>query len=405
MNFPYYIGIHIYGFLISIAALFNAKAKKRMLGQRQVFPLLEKALSKESKYIWFHAASLGEFEQGRPVMEALRKEYHEYKILLTFFSPSGYEVRKNYNGADVVCYLPLDTPTNAKRFLDLVNPVKIIFIKYEFWPNLLNYCRKRKIPTYVISATFRKSQLFFKWYGRNYANILKSFEKLFVQDEHSRILLDSINITNVEVTGDTRFDRVLEIAEKCEPIPVIESFKNNKKLIVVGSSWPKDEELIFQYLQQNKDVKVIIAPHEIHEEHLLDIESKISVSTIRYSKADPEKLIEARCLLIDNIGMLSSIYQYGDIAYIGGGFGVGIHNVLEAAVFNIPVVFGSNYGKFKEARDLILLGGGFSISDNAELQSTLDWMLLHKDAGKIAGNYVRQKKGSTQKIIKGIFVK
>lgn len=405
MNFSYYIGIHIYGFLISLASLFSAKAKKRLIGQQQVFSLLEKSLLNNdgASCVWFHAASLGEFEQGRPVIEALKKVQPTCKILLTFFSPSGYEVRKNYNGADIVCYLPLDTPRNAKRFIDLVNPSKIIFIKYEFWPNFLSYCKKRKIPTYVISATFRKSQLFFKWYGWGYAKMLKSFESLFVQDENSKELLKRIDIQNVVVAGDTRFDRVLEIAETRKNLPLIEVFKDNKQLIVVGSSWPKDEELIYQYIQYNEQVKLIIAPHVLSVDHLHEIESKIGVSIHRYSSAKNDELKTARCLLIDNMGMLSSIYSYADIAYIGGGFGVGIHNVLEAAVYNIPVVFGPNYQRFNEAKELLILGGGFSVSDYSELLSSFDWLLVHKDAGQIAGDYVRQRKGATEKIVQGIF--
>ena len=406
MRFSYYIAIHIYSLLISIASLFSSKAKKRLSGQQQVFSLLEKSLIKNSdtKYVWFHAASLGEFEQGRPVIEALKKIHPEYQILLTFFSPSGYEVRKNYNDADLVCYLPLDTPRNAKRFVDLVKPAKIIFIKYEFWPNFLNYCKKKNIPVFVISATFRKSQMFFKWYAWAYANILKSFDCLYVQDEHSRILLESINVSNVIVAGDTRFDRVSEITENSKVMPLIETFKNKQKLIVVGSSWPKDEELIYKYLKDTKErLKIIIAPHEIHESHLKDIESKLPVSTVRFSNASPDELINARCLLIDSIGILSSIYKYADIAYIGGGFGVGIHNILEPSAFRIPVVFGPNYAKFKEARDLIVLGGGFSVVDYIELNSTFDWLLIHREAGDIGGDYVQQKRGATQKIIEGIF--
>jgi 3-deoxy-D-manno-octulosonic-acid transferase len=405
MNFSYYIGIHIYGLLISIASLFSSKAKKRLIGQQQVFSLLESSLLNKAgaSCIWFHAASLGEFEQGRPVMEALKKSNPACIILLTFFSPSGYEVRKNYNGADIVCYLPLDTPRNVKRFVDLVKPAKIIFIKYEFWPNFLSYCKKKQIPTYVISATFRKSQLFFKWYGWAYAKILKSFDTIYLQDETSRKLLKSIAVTNVVVAGDTRFDRVLEIAESKKNLPLIEDFKDNKQLIVMGSSWPKDEELMYQYMQKNLDVKLVIAPHVLSFDHLNEIESKVGVPIVRYSCANTNELKAARCLLIDNIGMLSSIYNYADIAYIGGGFGNGIHNILEAAVYNIPVVFGPNHQRFNEANELIILGGGFSVSDYSELHSAFDWLLIHKDAGRIAGDFVRQRKGATEKIIQGIF--
>ena len=405
MRVVYHIGIYFYGILISVASLFNAKAKKRFLGQQQVFSQLKSFLEKRDNnfLVWFHAASLGEFEQGRPIMERLREKHPEYTILLTFFSPSGYELRKNYNGADWVCYLPLDTARNAKRFVELVNPAKVIFIKYEFWPNFLSYCKKKQIPTYIVSASFRESQLFFKWYGFPYAKLLKAFDIIFVQDEQSRALLDTIQVNNVVVAGDTRFDRVAQIAENHKPLPLLQRFKNKHKLIVVGSSWPKDEELLCVYINETETGKFVIAPHEIHESHLAQIEANISVPTVRFSQATPEAFDTARCLLIDNIGMLSSIYKYADIAYIGGGFGVGIHNVLEAAVYNIPVVFGPNCQKFKEARDLIKLGGGFAVSDFVELQSTLDWLLLHPDAGTIAGGYTQQQKGATAKIIQAIF--
>lgn len=395
----------MYAILIFIASFFNDKAKKRLEGQRQVFFFLKNNLSKDhnDKFIWFHAASLGEFEQGRPIMERLRSTHPEFKIILTFFSPSGYEVRKNYAGADLVCYLPLDTPSNVKRFMNLVKPQKAIFIKYEFWPNFLMYCKKHRIPTYVVSANFRPDQLFFKWYGVKYANILKSFEYLFVQDAESKKLLNKIGVHKVEIAGDTRFDRVLEIASQKKDLPLVASFKAASKLIVAGSSWPKDEDLLLQYIKENPQYKLLLAPHEIGEDHLAEIEAKAEISTVRYSKASMDDIANSSCLIIDNIGMLSSVYQYADVAYIGGGFGVGIHNILEAAVYGIPVVFGPNYEKFREARELINQGGAFSITEYWQLQSTLDWLLLGSDAGEKARKYVETNTGATEQIVSLVF--
>ena len=406
MKIPYLLGLKVYGVLIAFASLFNEKAKKRFEGQRKIFSFLSENIDAKSneKYVWFHAASLGEFEQGRPMMEKLRKSYPEYKILLTFFSPSGYEVRKNYEGADLVCYLPLDIPSNVKRFLNLVKPEKVIFIKYEFWPNFLLYCKKHNIPTYVVSANFRADQIFFKWYGARYASVLKAFKKIFVQDQDSKTLLESIGVKDVEIAGDTRFDRVIEIAEAKKDLPLVKSFKGENKLIIAGSSWPKDEDLLIQYLADNDNVKMLIAPHEIHESHIADIESKLNFASVRYSKADVESVVNARCLIVDSFGLLSSLYQYADVAYIGGGFGVGIHNTVEAAVYGIPVVFGPNYQKFREARELIAKGGAFSIQEYWQLQSSFDWMLLDGEkAGKISYNYVHDNKGATDKILKQIF--
>lgn len=406
MRISYYVGIKLYGILIFFASLFSSKAKKRLLGQRRVFYFLQENLSSThtDKYIWFHAASLGEFEQGRPIMDALKISHPDYKIILTFFSPSGYEVRKNYIGADLVCYLPLDTPSNVKRFMNLVRPKKAIFIKYEFWPNFLRYCKKHKIPTYVVSANFRPDQLFFKWYGAKYASVLKSFDNIFVQDNESQKLLKKIGIQKVLVAGDTRFDRVIEIAECCKPLPIVEAFKNGKKLIVAGSTWSKDEDLLVQYFAENPDIKLLIAPHEIHDSHLNEIEAKLKTSVARYSGGATSQLETANCLIIDNFGLLSSVYQYADIAYVGGGFGVGIHNVLEAAVYGIPVVFGPNYERFREARELVALGGGFSVQEYWQLQATFDWLLTDEAAGCKARQYVYDNKGATEKILKSIFV-
>lgn len=405
MRVSYYVGIKVYGILIFFASLFSSKAKKRLLGQRRVFYFLQENLSLEHKenYIWFHAASLGEFEQGRPIMDALKKLHPEYKIILTFFSPSGYEVRKNYIGADLVCYLPLDTPSNVKRFMNLVKPQKAIFIKYEFWPNFLRYCKKHKIPTYVISANFRPDQLFFKWYGAKYASVLKSFEDIFVQDNESKKLLKKIGIDKVVVAGDTRFDRVIEIAESKKDLPIVEAFKNGQKLIVAGSTWARDEDLLIQYFIENPDIKLLIAPHEIHSSHLSEIESKFQLKLVRYSNATLANVADANCLLIDNFGLLSSLYQYADIAYIGGGFGVGIHNVLEAAVYGVPVVYGPNYEKFREARELLALGAGFTVQEYWQLQSTFDWLLTDTVAGEKSRRYVYENRGATETILKSIF--
>ncbi len=404
MRITYFIGIKTYGLLIFIASFFNSKAKKRLEGQRQVFSFLSENLIEGSKYLWFHAASLGEFEQGRPIIEKLKVSYPDCKVLLTFFSPSGYEVRKNYEGADLVCYLPLDTPSNVKRFLNLVKPVKAIFIKYEFWPNFLTYCKKHKIPTYVVSANFREDQIFFKWYGAKYAKILKSFERIFVQDEASKDLLLTIGVDKVDIAGDTRFDRVIDIADAKKDLPLVEAFKGESKLIIAGSSWPKDEDLLIQYLQENPDVKLLIAPHEIHESHIAEIESKLNAVTVRYSKANEQSVANAKCLIVDCFGLLSSIYQYADLAYIGGGFGVGIHNIVEAAVYGMPVVFGPNYEKFREARELIAKGGAFSIHEYWQLQSSFDRLLQDGEAaGKISYDYVHENKGATDMILKQIF--
>ncbi|MDR1680082.1 MAG: 3-deoxy-D-manno-octulosonic acid transferase [Prevotellaceae bacterium] len=400
MKIVYQVGIYIYGLFIFLASSFNTKAKKRWLGQRQVFNYLSKNADKSVEYIWIHASSLGEFEQGRPIIENLKKSNPESKILLTFFSPSGYEVRKNYTGADLICYLPLDTKNNVRRFFNSVKIQKAIFIKYEFWINFLLACKKHNIPTFIVSAIFHKDQAFFKWYGKAYANVLHVFKTIFVQNEESKQLLQSIGINTAQVCGDTRFDRVIEIAEQRKPLPIVEAFKNGKKLIIAGSSWAKDEDLLIEYQQKYPDIKLLIAPHEIHESHLQEIESKLKKGFVRYSKADENTVSAADCLIIDNFGLLSSIYQYADIAYIGGGFGTGIHNVLEAAVYGVPVVWGPNYQRFAEARGLIAYGGGFSISNYTELENIFN--SVDKLAGQKASDFVQRHKGATEMILKEI---
>lgn len=396
----YQIGISIYGLIIFCAGLFNEKARKLKKGQSDAIKSLKQKVQVDKKYIWFHAASLGEFEQGRPVIEQLKKEEPEINILLTFFSPSGYEIRKNYNGADVICYLPLDTQSNVKRFLNTVQITKAIFIKYEFWPNFLIALRKSNIPVYSISAIFRPQQIFFKWYGGWYKSLLKSFQHIFVQDNDSLHLLESNGISNAVVAGDTRFDRVSDLAKQAKNIPIVESFvKGCTKVIIAGSSWPKDEELLARYLRSHADVKLILVPHEIHEAHIQGILKLTGDDYVRYTQIESKDLTSERCLIVDTIGLLSSIYRYGHVAYIGGGFGVGIHNTLEAAVWNLPVVFGPNYERFREARELIAEGGGFSINNYKEVEETFNKLLENNSPGKIAGNYVSQNSGATNLII------
>lgn len=409
MKLLYNIAMLIYQSFIWLASKFNNnKATLFLSGRENVFDLLEQKRLPGEHYVWFHAASLGEFEQGRPIMESLKNSHPEYKILLTFFSPSGYEVRKDYQGADIICYLPMDMSWNVKRFLDIVQPDCAIFIKYEFWMNYLLELKKRAIKTYIVSAIFRESQLFFKWYGGYYRNLLKSFNHLFVQNDESVRLLHSIGVDNVTKVGDTRFDRVADIASNAKDLPVVQLFKRDKKVLVAGSSWPNDEEILLSYFNQNKDIKLIIAPHEIHEEHLQSIISKLKRPYLRYSQATTENISEADCLIIDCFGLLSSIYRYGEIAYIGGGFGVGIHNILEAAVYGIPVIFGPNYKKFQEAVDLIELGGAFSISDYTGFSRLMSDLLvdnssLYASSAAVSNDYSQRNRGATIKVLDIIF--
>lgn len=345
----------LYTSAVHIAALFSKKVAKMVKGEKEAFSVLAQKIEPGAKYLWFHAASLGEFEQGRPLIEEIRRTHPEYKILQTFFSPSGYEVRKDYKGADIVCYLPLDTPRNVKRFIELAHPSKAFFIKYEFWKNYLSELKKQGIPVYSVSSIFRPGQIFFRWYGRlaGYTDVLKCFEHLFVQNEESVNLLKEIGITDITIVGDTRFDRVLDICHKAKELPLVERFKgNNDHTFVAGSSWAPDEDIFIPYFNAHPEMKLIIAPHVIDEAHLSEIISKLTRPVVRYSKATLENVLQADCLIIDCFGLLSSIYRYGDVAYIGGGFGVGIHNTLEAAVYGIPVLFGPNNKKFLEAQGL-----------------------------------------------------
>jgi 3-deoxy-D-manno-octulosonic-acid transferase len=374
-----------------------------MKGHWIVYELLRQQKEDGAKYIWFHAASLGEFEQGRPLIEKIRERYPEYKILLTFFSPSGYEVRKNYKGADIVCYLPLDKPRNVNKFLDIIQPCMAFFIKYEFWKNYLDELHKRNIPVYSISSIFRKEQIFFKWYGGTYRKVLANFDQLFVQNETSKRFLSKIGINKVTVVGDTRFDRVLEIRQEAKDLPLVEAFKGNSMTIVAGSSWQPDEDLFIEYFNTHPDIKLIIAPHVIDENHLVEIISKLKRPYVRYSKANEQNVRNADCLIIDGFGLLSSIYRYGEIAYVGGGFGVGIHNILEAAVYGIPVIFGPKYHKFMEAKQLLEENGAFSIKNYEELSQLLDKMISDteylKEVGANADNYVSKNLGASEKIL------
>lgn len=405
---------------IAIASLFNEKVRKMWRGECEAFKILKQKVDPNAKYIWFHAASLGEFEQGRPLMERIRKDYPQYKILLTFYSPSGYEVRKNYEGADIICYMPVDTRLNAIRFLRLVRPVMAFFIKYEFWSNFLHILKHRNIPTYSVSSIFREDQVFFKWYGRSYAGVLKCFTRFFVQNEESKRLLEGIGITAVDVVGDTRFDRVLQIKEAAKQLPICEAFRtgvassqsadvphHDFKVFVAGSSWPPDENIFIPFFNEHKDWRLLIAPHVIAEEHLKLILSLIKgKKVVRYTQTTPEEAAEADVLIIDCFGLLSSMYNYGDVAYIGGGFGVGIHNTLEAAVWNMPVIFGPNNKKFQEAQGLLKSGGGFEINtyeDFSGLMSSLmnDETFL-KQAGDKAGTYVAHLAGATDKVLASV---
>lgn len=398
--------IYIYLFAVKLVSLFNPKVKLMVKGHSEVFDILKSKIEKDKKYIWFHAASLGEFEQGRPLMERIRRQYPEYKILLTFFSPSGYEVRKNYQGADVICYLPFDTPRNARRFVKLANPCMAFFIKYEFWQNYLKNLQKHHVPTYSVSSIFRKNQVFFRWYGGKYFKVLTRFTHLFVQNEVSKELLASLNIRNVDVVGDTRFDRVIEIFEQAKQLPLVEQFKKNSIVMVAGSSWQPDEDIFIRYFNEHPEMKLIIAPHVIGESHLTEIIGKLKRPYVRYTQATPENVEQADCLIIDCFGLLSSIYRYGEIAYVGGGFGVGIHNVLEAAVYGIPVLFGPNNQRFQEARQLLETKGCFEIHNYEEFKEKMDRLMTDapylEKCGKLSGDYVKQHAGASDKVMKAV---
>ena len=402
----YELIISLYTLGVGVASLFNPKARKMWKGGREAFRVLRDKVDSSSRYVWFHAASLGEFEQGRPIMERLRAEHPEYKILLTFFSPSGYEVRKNYEGADIVCYLPLDTYFGARRFLSLVHPEVAFFIKYEFWWNYLHILKRRGVPVYSVSSIFREGQVFFRWYGRTYSNVLKCFTRFFVQNDESRRLLATLGITDVDVTGDTRFDRVLQVKQQARQLPIVDAFRQGYKVFVAGSSWPPDEDIFINYFNEHRDWKLIIAPHVIGKDHIRQIVGKLRRKAVRYTEATEDSAREADCLIIDCFGLLSSIYGYGDVAYVGGGFGVGIHNVLEAAVWGMPVIFGPNNKRFQEAQDLLASGGGVEIDSYSQFEAVMNTYVADASAieadGKKAAGYVAAKAGATDVILKAV---
>ncbi len=399
----YDILMYLYLLGVAIYSLFDEKVRKMWRGEREAFSVLKSQVDPDAKYVWFHAASLGEFEQGRPLMELLRQRHPEYKILLTFFSPSGYEVRKNYQGADIICYLPLDTRVNAIRFLRLVRPVMAFFIKYEFWYNYLHILRHRKVPVYSVSSIFRPDQVFFRWYGREYAHVLRCVTRFFVQNEESKRLLEDLGLKDVMVVGDTRFDRVLQIKEAAKQLPIAEAFSRGHKVFVAGSSWPPDEDVFIEYFNEHRDWRLIIAPHVIGEDHLRQILSKLKMSSVLYTQTTPEEASKADCLIINCFGLLSSIYQYGQVAYVGGGFGVGIHNVLEAAVWGMPVIFGPNNKNFQEAQGLLAAGGGFEIATDDNFAQLMDRLSSDskflEESSTVASTFVQGQVGATEKVL------
>lgn len=402
MGLIYNTAIAAYKLGVKNASRRNLKAKLMLSGHARTFQQLKDSVVTGAKYIWIHASSLGEFEQGRPMIELIKRENPNQKILLTFFSPSGYEVRKEYPMADIICYLPFDLPSNVKRFLDTVPIEKAIFIKYEFWANYLTELHKREIPTYLISAIFRPKQSFFKFYGRMFRKLLKCYDTIFVQDEQSRALLEAINITNVVIAGDTRFDRVTEILNNEKPLKNIEQFTKDTFTLIAGSSWETDEDIYIPYFNANPDMKLIIAPHNIDADRISAISARLERSYTLYSDVKDGTEITTDALVIDSFGILSSTYRYADVAYIGGGFGVGIHNINEAAVYAMPVIFGTNYSKFKEANDLIALEGAFSVKNSEDFTALINKFrndpTYLTTQGDIAGDYIRQNLGATQRI-------
>jgi 3-deoxy-D-manno-octulosonic-acid transferase len=406
MLFLYNLVISIAGFFLKIVALFSPKIKLFIDGRKNVFSILKEKIKATDKTIWFHSASLGEYEQGLPVIERIKEKYPSHKIVVTFFSPSGYEVRKNNTVADVTIYLPLDTKKNAKRFLKLVHPEKAFFIKYEFWLNYLKELETSKTPTYLISGIFRDSQMFFKWYGGFYRKALKAFTYFFVQNESSKQKIEAIGFNNVIVSGDTRFDRVNAILERDNSLDYIEKFKNNQTTIVIGSSWPKDETLIAEYINQAPDdVKFIIAPHNIKTEQISNLKSQITKSSVLFSEKNNLDLTNYSVFIIDTIGLLTKIYSYGTIAYVGGGFGnPGIHNILEPATFGIPIIIGPNFSNFAEATELVKLKGCTVISNSNELKNSLDQLIndenFLKEKGQICKSYIQDNTGATNSIMK-----
>ena len=412
MLFLYNLIIIFASQVVKLLALFSPKMKLFVDGRKEVFSILKSKINTTDKTIWFHAASLGEYEQGLPVIEKIKVHYPNHKIVVTFFSPSGYEVRKNNTVADATVYLPLDTKSNAQKFIKAINPELVFFIKYEYWPNYLNELKKLEIKTYLISGIFRENQAFFKWYGGFYRNALKTFDYFFVQNESSKKLIQSIGFNNVKISGDTRFDRVVSILERDNSLDFIEQFKDNKTTIVIGSSWPKDENLLVNYINNApSNLKFIIAPHNIKSEQIANLKSQITKSTILFSENVETRhalsLQEKNVFIIDTIGILTKIYSYTDIAYVGGGFGnPGVHNILEPATFGVPIIIGPNYSHFAEAIALVHQEGCVSISNQNELNDALNNLVLNEDVrhekGHICSTFVQMNKGATDIILKHI---
>ena len=412
----YSLGIYLYALLVRlVAALGHRKARAMVRGQRDTWRILREKINPTARYVWFHAASLGEFEQGLPLIERLRREQPSRKILLTFFSPSGYEVRKDYKGADVVCYLPFDSPTAARRFIKWARPEMAFFIKYEFWRNYIDVLSKKSIPVYSVSSIFRPGQIFFRWYGRKYARCLRRITHFFVQNERSVELLRTIGVQdNVTIVGDTRFDRVIDIRNNARPLPLVEQFTRAKEdsntapfVLVAGSSWQPDEDILLEYVNRHPDLHLVIAPHVVNDTHIQEIEQKLTTPALRYSQATLENVDDYRVLIIDGYGLLSSIYRYATVAYVGGGFGVGIHNVPEAAVYGIPVIIGPNHQRFAEAMALIANGGCKSIENAEDFSVIMDDFLENPShitqAGSAAGDYIHQNAGATPVIYQHVF--
>ncbi len=404
----YNLGIKAYRLAVKMASSRNVKAKKMLEGQAATFSYLKENLDPCYRYIWIHASSLGEFEQGRPLIEKIKAAHPEQHILLTFFSPSGYEVRKHYDKVDAVCYMPFDLPGNVKRFLDLVNPSMAIFVKYEFWGNYLMELKRRQVPTYIISAIFRPGQRFFHAGGSMFRKMLHCYTHIYVQNEESCRLLREIGIDNVDVCGDTRFDRVVQIKQAAREFPLIASMvKDSPFTLVMGSSWQPDEDIVIPYFNSHPEMKLIIAPHEFDAHRLKELKSKITRPVALYSQTSEADAAQLDCLIIDCFGILSSLYRYGQVAYVGGGFGAGIHNINEAAVYGIPVIFGPNHGKFREASDLIAVGGGFCIDSAESFKAVIDHLLSDRDhlrsAGNIALNYIKTHTGATDFIYQDLF--
>ncbi len=404
MNVLYNFSIALLSKLLPLLAFFHPKLKLFVNGRKNVFQVLEQGISQNEDWVWFHAASLGEFEQGIPVIERYKIEFPEHKILVTFFSPSGYEVRKNNKLADLTTYLPLDTKQNVHQFLKIVHPKKVFFIKYEFWPNYLNALSQQKIPVYLISGIFRKEQIFFKNYGGYYRKALQNIDYFFVQNKISKDLLESIGFTNVKISGDTRFDRVGAILKQNNHLDFIVKFKNNQLMIVVGSSWSKDEALFIHLIDQLPvNVKIVFAPHLIHKENIDALKSKFSKPVVLYSEKENKNLHEYQIMIIDAIGFLTKVYSEADLAYVGGGFGTaGLHNILEPATFGIPVVIGPNFEKFNEAKELVQLGGCLVVDGQATFNQTVMKLINNADfrleKGKICSDFVQNNQGATETI-------